>query len=56
MMTTIEGIYKDGRVEFTETPPDMPQGRGLVTFLQNGNRSSPGPKGEMIRRGVIPEH
>ena len=55
MMTTIEGIYKDGRVEFTEASPDMPQGRVLVTFLHNGKGSSPAPKGEMIRRGMFPE-
>ena len=37
MLTTLEGTYKDGRVELEETPVGIAEGRVLVTFLPNGN-------------------
>lgn len=57
MLTTIEATYINGRIEFSETPPQGQEGRVLVTFLQNGTPSdSPTPtKGQMIRRGMFPE-
>ena len=33
MLFTIEGIYKDGKVEMTEKPAGVRQARVLVTFL-----------------------
>ena len=34
MATTIEGIYRDGKVELSETPSDMCEGPPvIVTFL-----------------------
>lgn len=33
MLLTVEGTYKDGKVELTETPAGVKQARVLVTFL-----------------------
>ena len=33
MLTTIEGIYKDGKIELNETPAGVVGARVLVTFL-----------------------
>ena len=30
---TVEGIYRDGKVELLETPSDVDEARVLVTFL-----------------------
>lgn len=55
MMTTIEGIFKDGKVEITEALPDVQEGRVLITFLTNGSgKTAPAP-GTMIRRGMFPQ-
>lgn len=63
MLTTVEGIYKDGKVELSETPADTQESRVLVTFLTNGTHKNgsrapelePAPKGQMIRFGMFPE-
>jgi hypothetical protein len=34
-MLTIEGTYKDGRVELAEIPAQVGQSRVLVTFLES---------------------
>ncbi|HEY6233367.1 MAG TPA: hypothetical protein VIW64_19035 [Pyrinomonadaceae bacterium] len=33
---TVEGIYRDGKVELFETPADVEDARVLVTFLPDG--------------------
>jgi hypothetical protein len=33
MLLTVEGTYKDGKVELAETPAGVKQARVLVTFL-----------------------
>ena len=33
---TVEGIYRDGKVELLETPPDVDGARVIVTFLPEG--------------------
>jgi hypothetical protein len=33
---TVEGIYRDGKVELLETPNDVDEARVLVTFLPEG--------------------
>ncbi|NJM74586.1 MAG: hypothetical protein HC852_01075 [Acaryochloridaceae cyanobacterium RU_4_10] len=40
MLQAIEGIYKDGKVELTEKPQGISEGRVIVTFLSV--HSSPG--------------
>ena len=38
MSTTIEGIYRDGKIELSETPSDVCEGtRVVVTFLSPGS-------------------
>ncbi|MBW4475541.1 MAG: hypothetical protein KME54_28970 [Tolypothrix brevis GSE-NOS-MK-07-07A] len=37
MLQSIEGIYKDGKVEFIELPSDVLEGRVIVTFLESRN-------------------
>ena len=55
MLTTLEGIYKDGRVELEETPAGIAEGRVLVTFLPNGNGTpAPPPQGQMMYFGMFP--
>jgi hypothetical protein len=34
-MLTVEGTYKDGKVELAEIPPLVDQSRVLVTFLES---------------------
>lgn len=33
MLTTVEGIYREGRVELTEKPQGVEEAKVLVTFL-----------------------
>ena len=33
MLKAVEGIYRDGRIELLETPPDVKEARVVVTFL-----------------------
>jgi hypothetical protein len=33
MLTSIEGVYRDGRVELAESPPPGTTGRVIVTFV-----------------------
>ena len=40
MLLTVEGIYKDGKVEVSEKPDGMKQARVLVTFLTSETTTS----------------
>ncbi len=59
MLTTVEGVYEQGKVELAETPEGVPdEGRVLVVFLPNGTGTPPHPapkKGQMIRQGMFPQ-
>jgi hypothetical protein len=33
MLKAVEGIYRDGKIELLETPPDVREARVVVTFL-----------------------
>jgi hypothetical protein len=33
MFKSVEGVYRDGKVELKEVPPDLKQARVIVTFL-----------------------
>lgn len=39
MLTTVEGIFRDGRIELREPPPDVEGARVLVTFLTDPSQS-----------------
>ena len=34
---TLEGIYKEGKVELLETPEDIDEARVIVTFIPEGS-------------------
>lgn len=55
MLTTIEGVYKDGRIELSETPEGVEERRVLVTFLERGavNGSAKAATGRMITFGMF---
>ncbi|HEX8843351.1 MAG TPA: hypothetical protein VF791_01845 [Pyrinomonadaceae bacterium] len=36
MSRTIEGIYRNGKIELLETPPDVDEARVVVTFVNQG--------------------
>jgi hypothetical protein len=46
MLKTVEGIYREGKIELTETPADVKEARVLVTFLPK-----PGPI-DLRERGI----
>jgi hypothetical protein len=50
MLRSIEGIYRNGKVELTELPPPDAAGRVIVTFV-----SSPAQTVDLAERGVTPE-
>jgi hypothetical protein len=36
MLTSVEGVYRDGRVELIENPSDVPEGTlAIVTFMRS---------------------
>ena len=38
MLTSVEGIYRNGRVELTENPKDVPEGTSvIVTFVSSND-------------------
>lgn len=58
MLTTIEGVYKDGRIELSETPEGIEEERRvLVTFLEGrtANGFALAAPGRMITFGMFPE-
>ena len=36
-MLTVEGIYKEGKIELLETVTDVKQSKVLVTFIESGD-------------------
>lgn len=37
MLTTVEGVYRDGKIELVEQPPNVHnEARVIVTFLESG--------------------
>jgi hypothetical protein len=36
MLKSVEGVYRDGKIELLERPPANAQGRVIVTFLESG--------------------
>ncbi len=60
ILTTVEGIYKNGKVELLEHLKDVQEARVLITFLETGNGQSPpepepAKKGQMMRFGMFPQ-
>ncbi|QRR03284.1 DUF2281 domain-containing protein [Dyadobacter sandarakinus] len=40
MWTTIGGVYENGKVILSESPPDMDRAKVLITFLGDNNEKS----------------
>ena len=36
MLKSVEGVYRDGKIELLELPPPNAQGKVIVTFLDSG--------------------
>ena len=36
MLKSVEGVFRDGKIELLELPPSNAQGRVIVTFLESG--------------------
>ena len=49
MVTTIEGVYRQGRVELAEQPTGIEESRVLVTFLPEP-RNHAGARQEIVER------
>jgi hypothetical protein len=45
MLKSVEGIYKDGKVELLETPDNVDEARVIITFL-------PSPGIDLRARGI----
>ncbi|MEI3648751.1 hypothetical protein [Dolichospermum sp. UHCC 0259] len=39
MLKTVQGIYKDGKIQLAEIPKDIHESTVLVTFLENKTRT-----------------
>ena len=50
MLKSVEGIFKDGKVEFLEALPEGAKGRVIVTFLENGSTV------DLSERGIDQTH
>ena len=62
MLTTLEGIYKNGQVELLEPLQDVEEARVLITFLEPGSgrngselAAEPAKTGQMMRFGMFPQ-
>jgi hypothetical protein len=49
MLKSIEGIYRQGRIELLESPPSEMEGKVIVTFLSAGSV-------ELAERGIDERH
>ena len=53
MLTAVKGIYEDGRVTFTETPPVQERTEVIVTFLTEEKKEAPKKRVLGILEGKI---
>jgi hypothetical protein len=50
MLKSVEGLYREGKIELLESIPEGTTGRVIVTFI-----SSKEPSVDLAARGVTPE-
>lgn len=50
MLRSVEGLYREGKIELLESVPEETAGRVIVTFI-----SSSEPAVDLAARGVTPE-
>jgi uncharacterized protein (DUF433 family) len=55
MLCSIEGTFRDGRVELAEVPPGMSESRVIVTFLGQPNADPASYDGLIVNRGRGPQ-
>jgi hypothetical protein len=48
MLQTVEGIYRDGKIELSETPESVQEARVIVTFLTERTV-------DLAERGISPD-
>lgn len=41
MLMSVEGTFRNGKVELNETPPELVEGRVIVTFLSSNEGKPP---------------
>jgi hypothetical protein len=44
MLKSVEGIYRNGKVELLEQPPDINEARVIITFLPPNKESAQPPQ------------
>jgi hypothetical protein len=54
MLTSIEGVYRDGRIDLLEQPADVHEARVIVTFLpaSAATKSAPPSRVDLRDRGI----
>lgn len=56
MLQSIEGIYRDGTIELSETPAEIKESRVIITFLnENGEKKSTKGNINLAERGISKE-
>jgi uncharacterized protein (DUF433 family) len=55
MLCSIEGTFRDGRVELAEVPPGLSESRVIVTFLGQPKADPPSYDGLIVDRGRGPQ-
>jgi hypothetical protein len=53
MLKTIEGIYKNGKIELKEIPEDISQSEVLITFLSSNKNTLAKKSKKMIYFGMF---
>ncbi len=49
MLTTVEGVFKNGRIELEEEPPALEESRVIVTFLSEASAALASPSESNVR-------
>ncbi len=49
MLTTVAGVFKNGRIEFEEDPPALEESRVFVTFLSEAPAALASPSESNVR-------
>ncbi len=49
MLTTVEGVFKNGRIELEGEPPALEESRVIVTFLADADAAVPSPSDANVR-------
>lgn len=53
MLNTVEGIYRNGKIELAETPTEITEAHVLVTFLTSGKPATRQPRQPGTAKGRL---